>query len=163
MAKLSGNEIAGGRRLALLPVSAIAAAIALLGVQEGAAALVTQPLAGGGTALLVSGMAFEPEEVAALNNNVVEELWKTGTGTLVSSGIGSFTGIIRVKGGILQVAAQDGLGTTAGATYVESGATLEQTANNVQLKEPMFLEGTGVDEKGAYFASDNTTYRSRGL
>ena len=99
----------------------------------------------------------------ALNNNEVEELWKTGSATLVSSGIGSFTGIIRVKGGILQVAAQDGLGTTAGATYVESGATLEQTSNNLQFSEPMFLEGTGVDEKGAYFASDNTTYRSRGL
>ena len=163
MAKLTGYEIAGGRRLAHLPVSAIAAAIALLGVQEGAAALVTQPLAGGGTALLVSGTAFEPEEVAALNNNEVEELWKTGPSTLVSSGIGSFTGIIRVKGGILQVAAQDGLGTTAGATYVESGATLEQTSNNLQFTEPMFLEGTGVDAKGAYFASEDTAKKSPGL
>jgi len=163
MAKLTGNEIAGGRRLALLPVSAIAVAIALLGALEGSAALVTQPLAGGGTALVVSGTAFEPEEVAALNNNEVEELWKTGAGTLVSSGIGSFTGIIRVKGGILQVAAQDGLGTTAGATYVESGATLEQTSNDVKLKEPMFLEGTGMDAKGAYYASDDTAKKSPGL
>ena len=142
--------------MAVLPVSAMAAAIALLGALEGSAALVTQPLEGGGSALVVSGAAFEPEEAAALNNNEVEELWKTGAGTLVSSGIGSFTGIIRVKGGILQVAAQDGLGTTAGATYVESGATLEQTSNDVKLAEPMFLEGTGMDAKGAYYASDNT-------
>ncbi len=141
----------------------MAAAIALLGVLEGSAVLVTQPLEGGGSALVVSGAAFEPEEAAALNNNEVEELWKTGTGTLVSSGIGSFTGIIRVKGGIVQVAAQDGLGTTAGATYVESGATLEQTSNDVQLKEPMFLEGTGMDEKGAYYASDDTAKKSPGL
>ena len=163
MAKLTGNEIAGGRKSALLPVSAIAAAIALLGVLECSAALVTQPLDGGGTALVVSGTAFTQEETDALNNNTVTELWKAGTGTLVSSGIGSFTGIIRVKGGILQVAAQDGLGTTAGATYVESGATLEQTSNDVQLKEPMFLEGTGMDEKGAYYSSDDTAKKSPGL
>ncbi len=163
MAKLSGNEIAGGRKSALLPVSAIVAAIVLFGGQEGSAALVTQPLDGGGTALVVSGTAFEPEEVAALNNNEAEELWKTGSATLVSSGIGSFTGIIRVKGGILQVAAQDGLGTTAGATYVESGATIEQTSYDVKLAEPMFLEGTGVDARGAYFASNDTKGKSPGL
>ncbi len=140
-----------------------ALATCVLAAHGAFAAIVTQPLAGGGTALLVSGAAFEPEEAAALNNNEVEELWKTGTGTLVSSGIGSFTGIIRVKGGVMQVAAQDGLGTTAGATYVESGATLEQTSNDVQLKEPMFLEGTGMDEKGAYYASDDTAKKSPGL
>ena len=71
--------------MAVLPVSAMAAAIALLGALEGSAALVTQPLEGGGSALVVSGAAFEPEEAAALNNNEVEEPWKTGTGTLVSS------------------------------------------------------------------------------
>lgn len=39
---------------------------------------------------------------------------------------------------------------------MESGATLEQTSNDVKLAEPMFLEGTGMDAKGAYYASDNT-------
>ena len=107
-----------------------AGTLCALAAQGAFASIVTQPLDGGGTALVVSGTAFTQEETDALNNNTVTELWKTGTGTLVSSGIGSFTGIIRMKGGILQVAAQDGLGTTAGATYVESGATLEQTSRS---------------------------------
>ena len=105
--------------------------------------ITTQPISGG-TALIVTGTAYTGDELSALNNNTVTELWKTGNATLVSEGIASFAGIIRVKGGIFQVAAQaDGLGTTAGATYVESGATLEQTSNDKQFNEPIFLEGIG--------------------
>ena len=126
-------------------------------------AIVTEPLAGGGTALIVDGTAYTSDEKAALNGNTVSELWKTGTATLVSEGIGSFTGVIRVKSGIFQVAAQAGLGTVAGATYVESGATLEQTSNNGQFAEPVYLEGNGVDDKGAYYASDDTAKKSPGL
>ena len=128
-----------------------------------AAGIVTQPIDGGGTALIVDGAAYTADETAALNGNTVEELWKTGTVTLVSSGIGSFTGIIRVKGGILQVADQAGLGTTAGATYVESGATLEQTSYSDQLAEPVFLEGAGFGGVGAYYASNDTAKKSPGL
>ena len=127
------------------------------------ASITTQPIDGGGTALVVTGTAYTQEEVDALNNNDVTELWKTGSATLVSEGIGSFTGIIRVKGGIMQVAAQAGLGTTDGATYVESGATLEQTSVSPSLAEPMFLEGNGVGGMGAYYASDNTKSKSPGL
>ena len=54
--------------MALLPVSAIAVAIALLGALEGSAALVTQPLEGGGSALVVSGAAFEPPVVHGLES-----------------------------------------------------------------------------------------------
>ena len=126
-------------------------------------AIVTEPLAGGGTALIVNGTAYTSDEKAALNGNTVSELWKTGTSTLVSEGISSFTGVIRVKGGVFQVAAQAGLGTTAGATYVESGATLEQTSNDVKFAEPPYLEGNGMDDKGAYYASDDTARKSPGL
>ena len=126
------------------------------------AALNTQTI-DGGTALIVTGTAYTQEETDALNNNTVTELWKTGNATLVSSGIASFTGIIRVKGGIMQVAAQAGLGTKAGATYVESGATLDQTSNDAQLGEPVFLEGIGAGGVGAYYASDDTAGKTPGL
>ena len=99
-----------------------------------AAGIVTQPIDGGGTALIVDGAAYTADETAALNGNTVEELWKTGTVSLVSSGIGSFSGIIRVKGGILQVADQAGLGTTAGATYVENGKVVGYLVANPDEK-----------------------------
>ncbi len=128
----------------------IAAVAAALFCATAYASVTTQEIDGGGTALIVSGTAYTQEEADALNNNAVTELWKTGDTTLVSEGIGSFTGIIRVKGGIFRISAAGGLGTTAGATYVESGATLEHT-NAAKLAEPMFLEGTGADGLlGAY-------------
>ena len=141
----------------------VASAVAVCAYACACGAIVTEPLAGGGTALIVNGTAYTPDEKTALNGNTVSELWKTGTATLVSEGIGSFTGVIRVKGGVFQVAAQAGLGTTAGATYVESGATLEQTSNDVKFAEPLYLEGNGMDDKGAYYASDDTARKSPGL
>lgn len=118
-------------------------------------AAVTQPIDGGGTALLASGTSLSTDEKTLLNANEVTELWKTGDTTLTSEGISSFSGIIRVKGGILSVAAQAGLGTTAGATYVESGATLQVTGA-VRLNEPLFLEGTGsTGSNGAFRPAAN--------
>ena len=120
-----------------------------------ASAAETQPIEGGGTALITSGTSLTSDEKTMLNNNQVTELWKTGDTTLASEGISSFAGIIRVKGGILSVAAQAGLGTTAGATYVESGATLQVTGA-VRLNEPLFLEGTGsTGSNGAFRPATN--------
>ena len=141
----------------------VASAVAACAYACACGAIVTEPLAGGGTALIVNGTAYTSDEKTALNGNTVSELWKTGTATLVSEGIGSFTGVIRVKGGVFQVAAQAGLGTVAGATYVESGATLEQTSNNGQFAEPVYLEGDGADGMGAYYASDNAEKKTPGL
>ena len=58
----------------------------------------------GGQALVVSGTAFTPEELAALNDNAVQELWKTGGATLAADGISGFAGVIRVKSGIYKFA-----------------------------------------------------------
>ena len=110
----------------------------------------------GGQALVVSGTAFTPEELAALNDNAVQELWKIGGATLAADGISGFAGVIRVKGGIYRATAQDGLGTTAGATYVEDGATLELAAG-WQCAEPLHLAGRGsTSSNGALLGSDGT-------
>lgn len=156
---LEGKPHARGAR----PSTKVAWTVAACAYACACGAIVTEPLPGGGTALIVNGTAYASDEKAALNGNTVSELWKTGTSTLVSEGIGSFTGVIRLKGGVFQVAAQAGLGTVAGATYVESGATLEQTSNDAQLSEPVYLEGNGVDGMGAYYSSDNATQKSPGL
>lgn len=136
--------------LKILSVGLVAACAVL-----SASAAETQPIEGGGTALITSGTSLTSDEKTMLNNNQVTELWKTGDTTLASEGISSFAGIIRVKGGILSVAAQAGLGTTAGATYVESGATLQVTGA-VRLNEPLFLEGTGsTGSNGAFRPATN--------
>ncbi len=87
-------------------------------------AITTEPLDGGGTALIVDAAAFDSDEVAALNGNTVQELWKTGSSTLAATGIGSFTGIIRVKGGIYKPLADTGMGASSCVTYVTQGGCL---------------------------------------
>lgn len=63
-------------------------------------------------------------ELERINSGEISEIKKTGDGTLHSSGIDGFDGIIRVSGGVLKVTDATGLGTAAGKTVVEDGATL---------------------------------------
>ena len=111
--------------------------------------IVTQDIEGGGTALIVSGTAFTGEETTALNGNTVQELWKTGSTTLSATGIGSFTGVIRVKEGVYKVAGDTtGAGATAAKVYVTQGGTFYTTVNLGADKE-VHIAGTG---SGAYTA-----------
>lgn len=67
---------------------------------------------------------YTGEQLAAIAGGEVTEIRKTGAGTLVSSGIKTFTGTIRVAAGVMKVSDATGLGTSAGPTVVEAGATL---------------------------------------
>ena len=67
---------------------------------------------------------YSSDQLAAISGGTVTEINKTGTGTIVSKGISSFTGTIRVSEGVMQVVDATGLGTSAGETIVEKGATL---------------------------------------
>ena len=67
---------------------------------------------------------YSSDQLEAISSGTVTEINKTGSGTLVSKGIASFTGAIRVSEGVMQVVDATGLGTSAGATVVEKGATL---------------------------------------
>lgn len=98
-------------------------AICIIGMSA-ALAITTEPIDGGGTALIVDAAALGADEVAALNGNTVQELWKTGTSTLEVSGIGSFTGVIRVKGGIYKPLADTGMGASSCVIYVTQGGCL---------------------------------------
>ena len=72
-----------------------------------------------------SGTAsYTTAQLELINGGTVTEIRKTGAGTLHSSGIAGFVGIIRVSGGVLKVSDATGLGTAAGKTVVEDGATL---------------------------------------
>ncbi len=75
---------------------------------------------------VVSGVqdGYSAAQLEAISGGSVTEINKIGTGTLVSKGIASFTGVIRVSEGVMQVVDATGLGTSAGETVVENGATL---------------------------------------
>ena len=96
----------------LLVGSLVTAAMFSLSAQE------LEVNVGSGTA------SYTPDQLELINGGTVTEIRKTGAGTLLSSGISGFDGIIRICGGVLKVSDATGLGTADGATVVESGATL---------------------------------------
>lgn len=67
---------------------------------------------------------YTAAQLEALAGGAVTEIKKTGAGTLVSTGLASFAGTIRVAEGVLKVVDATGLGTSEGETVVEDGATL---------------------------------------
>ena len=76
------------------------------------------------------------------------ELIQEGPGTLILLHSNSYTGLTDVTGGFLQVAADGALGSVAGATRVESGATLllgtfTNGSFNYATAEPLILAGSG--------------------
>ncbi|MEI6558828.1 MAG: DUF4347 domain-containing protein [Rhodospirillaceae bacterium] len=75
-------------------------------------------------------------------------LTKTGSGSLTLSGSNTYTGATTVSVGTLVASHTNALGTTAGATTVTSGATLE-IASGIVTAESLTLAGTGVSSRGA--------------
>ena len=71
-----------------------------------------------------------------------------GAGTLQLNSANTFTGPLAVNAGIVQLGNSTALGTTAGATYVASGATLDFNGINPGA-EPITAQGVGTDGNGA--------------
>jgi len=95
------------------------------------------------------------DDAAAILDANVQEFHKTGDGYLAAdaanASIASFTGVIRVKGGVYRISAAADVGTSDGATYVENGATLETVGSSeINVSHEAFhIVGTGVAGKGA--------------
>lgn len=124
------------------------AAILATAVSGGSVAgIVTEDIAGGGQALVVSGTSFTDEEASALNENTVQELWKTGSSTLVATGIGSFTGAIRVKEGVYKITEATGAGALVAKVYVTQGGVFYTSWGDVSKE--VHIAGTG---NGTYTA-----------
>jgi autotransporter-associated beta strand protein len=70
-------------------------------------------------------------------------LIKTGTGMIILSGSNSYTGTISVAGGVLEAANASALGSAAGGTSVENGASLRITQSLNIANESLSLKGTG--------------------
>ena len=116
-----------------------------------ARAITTEPIEGGGTALVVDAAALASDEADALNNNTVQELWKTGTSTLEATGIGSFTGIIRVKGGVYKPTAENGMGASSCVIYVTQGGCLY--SQGYGAGRTIHFAGTGYGDMGGAIVS----------
>ena len=77
---------------------------------------------------------------------------KTGAGIVNLSGTNTYTGAVTVSAGILNVSNPSGLGTTAAATTVSSGATLQLQGGIAVGAEALTLSGSGasaLDATGA--------------
>lgn len=106
------------------------------------------------TDLAVSGVISNhgaPYHAAALT--------KTGAGTLVLSGANTYDGATTVSAGVLRLGNHSALGTTAGATTVNSGGELD-CATYDPSGENMTISGTGTDGtggRGALYSTGNNT------
>jgi autotransporter-associated beta strand protein len=110
----------------------------------------TLTISGTGTTIVSGVMADGGSGAGALS--------KTGTGTLVLSGGNTYTGATTVSAGVLNIQNNTALGTTAGATTVASGASLQVQGGITVTGEALTLSGTGVSATGALrnISGDNT-------
>ena len=76
-------------------------------------------------------------------------LRKTGPGTQVLAGAGSFGGLVTVSGGTLVAASASALGSSAAGTVVSPNATLALSNNITIGSEALSLSGAGVTNSGA--------------
>lgn len=80
----------------------------------------------------------------------------TGTGSIIKSGLStltintanSFSGMVDVQAGVLQIGSSTALGTTAAGTTVESGGTLDLNGQNIG-GEVVTISGSGSVGQGA--------------
>ena len=79
---------------------------------------------------------------SAASSAVAGRLTQSGAGTLTLSGANDYTGNTTVSAGILEVLTDSALGTAAGGTVVESGATLRLNSGANIASEALTLSGT---------------------
>lgn len=92
-------------------------------------------------------------------NSTTNTVVKDGAGRLTLGGDNAFTGAVTISAGTLRVTHANALGTTAGATTVAAGATLE--FSNVSLAaEPVTLTSTGVGANGGLRAVSGESFIS---
>ena len=74
-------------------------------------------------------------------------LTKSGSGYATLTGANTYTGATTINGGTLEIQNNTGLGTTAGATTIATGATLA-LSGGLTSAEPITLNSTGVAGNG---------------
>ena len=83
-------------------------------------------------------------------------LTKIGTGTLTLTAANTHTGLTTISQGILQITNASALGTTAGATTIATGATLDLFGQTI-AENISSIDGVGVGGNGAMINSNTNT------
>lgn len=118
------------------------------------------------TFAVADGAAANDLELAA-NFSGSSHLVKSGAGTMTVSGANTYTGTTTVNLGALKLgsagsATTGPLGTTAGATIVNSGGALDLNGFTLASAEAFTLNGTGVGSTGALTNSSTTAVTVNG-
>ena len=102
---------------------------------------------------LTGAVSFDQTGASASQRGVMTgsgSLTKNGTGTFTVTGNNTYSGTTTIAGGTLKVTSNDALGTTAGGTIVENGATLALAGLfGLNVQENITLAGSGVGGSGA--------------
>lgn len=137
----AGGTITGAIGLAGTGTSTIAMPVDLIG----AATITTE-----------SGFTLIMNDVIANNGGAAGSLTIGGAGQVTLSGTNTFTGAVNITGGIVQASVANALGTQAGATTVNAGATLVAPVGDPD--EPLTLAGSGTAGQGALAATADLTW-----
>lgn len=155
---LNVTGAAGNGSLVLNPLFPVGISKATAGDAVISNAVQMQP--GSSIDMNVTGTAGVLELSGAIGGNA-SRFFKTGNGTLLfSNSTNSYTGTTVVTAGILKVGTNNALGSTAGATLVQSGASLMLDGGvSYTTPEPTAIAGSGVSGAGAINSvSGNNTY-----
>src|SRR6185436_8909617 len=90
-------------------------------------------------------------------------LTKSGTGTWTLTGADTYTGLTTVSAGILNIQNATALGTTASATTVSSGATLQLQGGITIGAEALTISGSGAGGQTGALVNVNGTNNYGGL
>jgi fibronectin-binding autotransporter adhesin len=85
-------------------------------------------------------------------------LTKSSNGSVSITGANAYTGATLITAGILEVTANNALGTTAAGTTVQSGAAFKLNSAAYTSAEALALNGSGIGGGGAFVNSGTSSY-----
>jgi fibronectin-binding autotransporter adhesin len=133
-----------------------------LGGLQGSTSLVLTNASGTAVALNVGGNSSNTTYSGILSGG--GSLIKAGAGTLVLSGLNTYTGATTISNGAVRISTANGLGATNGGTTVIAGAALEVDGGITIAAEALTLNNNGISSGGALRnISGTNTYGGLGL